>query len=206
MKKVKKSKAISGVGICEWGGTLADSGTAYNYERAYNRYFAGMSDTKQSIYLYGTEAGNDTYDEKLGEITAEGVYFRSSVGTIFEGLDNLKMLWTSSIPSNRISSTFLHYGHQVCEDADDDGLTEVCSRMQVTHKPKAKEHSIQVENLRFCLTFDEDYKMIKFLGIAPNTEWETDVHGFTHNLCRFGLCYCQREEETVIFEFATNSN
>lgn len=202
MKKVKKSKAISGVGICEWGGTLADSGTAYNYERAYNRYFAAASVTIQSIYLYGTEAGNDTYDEKLGEITAEGVYFRSSVGTMYEGLDNLKMLWTSSIPSNRISSTFLHYGHQVCEDADDDGLTEVCARMQVTHKYRSAEDEIEVDNLSFCLTFDEDYKMIKFLGIAPNTTWKTDVHGYTHKLCGVGLCDGQGEGDTVIFEVA----
>ena len=199
MKKVKKSKAISGVGICEWGGTLADSGTAYNYERAYNRYFAAASDTVQSIYLYGTEAGSDTYDEKLGEITAEGVYFRSSQGNIFEGKEAHKGLWTSP---QRISSTFLHYGHQVCEDADGDGLTEVCARMQVTHKYGSAEDEIEVDNLSFCLTFDEDYKMIKFLGIAPNTKWETDVHGYTHNLCGVGLCDGQGEGDTVIFEVA----
>jgi len=199
MKKVKKSKAISGVGICEWGGTLADSGTAYNYERAYNRYFAACSDTIQSNYLYGTEAASDTYDEKQGEITAEGVYFRSSLGSIFEGKEALKGLWTSP---QRISSTFLHYGHQVCEDADGDGLTEVCARMQVTHKYGSAEDEIEVDNLSFCLTFDEDYKMIKFLGIAPNTTWKTDVHGYTHKLCGVGLCDGQGEGDTVIFEVA----
>ena len=198
MKKVKKSKAISGVGICEWGGTLADSGTAYNYERAYNRYFAAASVTIQSIYLYGTEAGSDTYDEKLGEITAEGVYWRSSQGNIF-GKEGLKGLWTGG---GRISSTFLHYGHQVCEDADGDGLTEVCARMQVTHKYRSAEDEIEVDNLSFCLTFDEDYKMIKFLGIAPNTTWKTDVHGYTHKLCGVGLCDGQGEGDTVIFEVA----
>ena len=75
MKKVKKSKAISGVGICEWGGTLPDSGTAYNYKISNNRYFAGIYDTVQSIYLYGVDVGSVDYDENMGQITAEGVYF-----------------------------------------------------------------------------------------------------------------------------------
>ena len=107
--------------------------------------------------------GSDTYDENLGEITAEGVYFRSSAGNIFEGLEALKGLWTYP---HRISSTFLHYGHQVCEDADDDGLTEVCARHQVMHKLRTAEHAIQVDNLSFCLTVlltSTKYFFFKFL-------------------------------------------
>ena len=131
MKKVKKSKAISGFGICEWGGTLADSGTAYNDEIVYNRYFVGVYDTVRSIYLHVAEVGSDNYNEKLEKITAESVYFRSSQGNIFEGLDGFKFIWKSP---HRISSTFITYGHQVCENADGDGLIELCARHQVMHK------------------------------------------------------------------------
>ena len=147
--------------------------------------------------------GSVTYDENTGQITAEGVYFQSSQGNIFEGLDGLKMLWTHHL---RISSAFITYGHLVCENAYGDGLTEVCARHQVMHKLGAVEHSIDVDNLSFCLTFGEDYKMTKVLGVIPNTAWETAVNEFTHNICRVGLCDGQGEEETVIFEFATNSN
>ena len=75
MKKVKKSKAISGVGIYEWGGTLADTETVYNYQIAYNIYFVDVYDTVQSIYLHCADVGSDTYDKNMGEITAYGVYF-----------------------------------------------------------------------------------------------------------------------------------
>ena len=70
MKKLKKSKGISGSGIYEWGGELADFETAYNYQMAYDRYFAGMSG----------KAASDTYDAKLGAITAEVAHMRTSGG------------------------------------------------------------------------------------------------------------------------------
>ena len=80
MKKLKKSKGISGSGICEWGGELADFETAYNYQMAYDRYFAGMSDTITDRFLYGGKAASDTYDAKLGAITADGAHMRTSGG------------------------------------------------------------------------------------------------------------------------------
>ena len=165
MKKVKKSKDISGSGICEWGGTLADSETAYNYQIAYNRYFAGVSDTVQSVYLYGAEVGGDTYDEKLGVITAEGIFFRSSQGNIYEGQDALKGLWTFPY---RISSTFITYGHQVCKNADGDSFTEVCVRKHVYHKVEPEEHAIDVDNFSFCIISTEVCNMKIFWVIVPN--------------------------------------
>ena len=80
MKKVKKIKGISGSGICEWGGKLAYIKTAYHYQIAYDRYFSGMSDTLLDRFLYGNNAGSDTYDAKLGAITADGVTLRTSWG------------------------------------------------------------------------------------------------------------------------------
>ena len=68
-KKVKKSKGISGSGICEWGGTFAYFQTAYNYQIAFNKYFAGISNTANAYYLYFSDGASKTYDEKMGEIT-----------------------------------------------------------------------------------------------------------------------------------------
>ena len=69
MKKVNNSKGISGSGICEWGGTLADFGTAYYYQIAYDRYFAVVYDTVQANYLHGSDEAGDTYYEKLVAIS-----------------------------------------------------------------------------------------------------------------------------------------
>ena len=80
MKKVTKSRGISGSGICEWGGELADFETAYNYQIAYDRYFAGMSNTITERFLYGGKSASDTYDAKLGAITAEDAHMRTSGG------------------------------------------------------------------------------------------------------------------------------
>ena len=52
--------------------------TAYNYQMAYDRYFAGMSDTITYRFLYGGKAGSGTYDAKLGAITAEGSHMQTS--------------------------------------------------------------------------------------------------------------------------------
>ena len=62
MKKVKKSQGISGSGICEWGGTLADAETAYNYQMAFDRYFAVVSDTVLAYCLHGADAAGNSYD------------------------------------------------------------------------------------------------------------------------------------------------
>ena len=80
MKKVKKSKGISGSGVCERGGEFSDFETAYNYQMAYDRYFAGMSDTITGRFIYGGKAGSDTYDANLGAITAEGAHMQTSGG------------------------------------------------------------------------------------------------------------------------------
>ena len=84
MNQVKKSKGISGSGICEWGGTLADFETSYYYQIAYDRYFAGISDTVQANCLHGDDEASNTYDEKLGAITSDGKYLRSYQGTLIE--------------------------------------------------------------------------------------------------------------------------
>ena len=105
----------------------------------------------------------------------------------------------------RISSTFITYGHQVCENADGDGLTEVCAKVQAIHKKEQDEDGIEVENLTFCLTFTEDYKMKKFLAIAPNVQWQIEAHSLTYNLCPVGNCDGQGDGETVIWEFGTIS-
>ena len=60
MKKVKKIKGISGSGICEWGGTLADVETSYYYQMAFDIYFAGVSDTVLSYCLHVDEARSST--------------------------------------------------------------------------------------------------------------------------------------------------
>ena len=65
MNKVKKSKGISGSGICEWVGNLADFKTAYNYQITYDRYFVGISNTASGRYIYGADAASDTYDAKV---------------------------------------------------------------------------------------------------------------------------------------------
>ena len=70
---VKNSKDVSGRVISEWGGTLDDPETAYKYQIAYTRYFTGVSDTVQAIYLYVADMGSDTYDGNMGAITAYGV-------------------------------------------------------------------------------------------------------------------------------------
>ena len=73
-KKVKKnkSKGISGSGICEWGGELADFEIVYNYQIANDRYFAGIPDTALARSLYGADVASDNYDAKFGAITADG--------------------------------------------------------------------------------------------------------------------------------------
>ena len=58
----------------------------------------------------------------------------------------------------RISSQFIRYGRQVCKNVDG-GLTEVCARVHAIHKYEKDEYDIDVENLSFCLTFTEDYKL-----------------------------------------------
>ena len=200
MKKVKKSKVISGSGICEWGGTLADVETSYNYQKAFDRYFAGITENVLVHAIHGDEAARSTYDEKLGAITADVFYFRSSQGQTVDTHEKLAGLWVND-SWGRISSVFIPYGHQVCENADDDGLTEVCARQHVYHKRYHDEHEVHVDNLSFCLTFNEDYKMTKFMGVGPNVAWKTDVHGLTFNYCAVGACDGQGEGETVIWEF-----
>ena len=59
--------------------------------------------------------------------------------------------------------------------------------------------------MSFCLTFTEDYKLKKFLVIAPNVQWRIDVHSLTYNLCPVDNCDGQGEGETVIWEFGTLS-
>ena len=65
---------IWGSDICEWVRKLADFKTAYNYQIAHNRYFAGIYDTYLVRYLYGADAASDTYDAKVGLITADGFF------------------------------------------------------------------------------------------------------------------------------------
>ena len=119
MKKVNKSKGISGNGICEWGGKLADFKTAYDYQIAYDRYFAGMTDTLLARFIYGNKAGSDTYDANLGEITADGVTLRTSGGANLPTAEAIKALWTMTMDplpiSVRINLQIIMYGrHQVC--------------------------------------------------------------------------------------------
>ena len=74
-----------------------------------------MVQSKPDIFMV-LMRGSDIYDAKMGEITAYGVYFRSSEGTFIEDPDTLKDLWLSNLipfQTVRISSTFLIYGHQV---------------------------------------------------------------------------------------------
>ena len=75
MKKVKNSNAISGGGIYERGGTLADSERSYNCRRSFGRYFVDVSDKVKTNYPYGDDAASDNYDEKMGSATTYGVYF-----------------------------------------------------------------------------------------------------------------------------------
>ena len=63
MKNVKKSKGISCSGICEWGGTLADVETAYYYQKAFDRYFAGITENVLVHAIHGDEAARSTYDK-----------------------------------------------------------------------------------------------------------------------------------------------
>ena len=202
MKKVKKNKGISGSGICEWGGELADFETAYNYQIAYDRYFVGIYDTITDRFLYGADVASDTYDAKLGAIIAEGDHMRTSEEGVFPNEEMMKGLWTMNLDPMpipiRISSQFIMYGHQVCKNVDG-GITEVCARQQVYHKHEKYEYDIEVANLTFCLTFTEDYKLKKFLAIAPNVQWQIDVHALTYNLCPVDNCDGQGEGETVIW-------
>ena len=89
MKKVKKIQGISGSGICEWGGTLAYVETAYYYQMAFDIYFAGI--TKKSLVhaIHGDEAQSSSYDEKLGSVTADYFYFRSSQGQTVDSAERL---------------------------------------------------------------------------------------------------------------------
>ena len=62
IKKVKKSKGISGSGIYEWGSTLAYVETAYYYQMDFDRYFAGVSNTVLPYFLHVADVASDTYD------------------------------------------------------------------------------------------------------------------------------------------------
>ena len=130
-------------------------------------------------------------------------------GFLFPDEEAIKALWTMTMDplpiALRISSTYITYGHQVCENADGDGLTEVCARQQLYHKPEDDEYDTEVDNLTFCLTFTEHYKMKKFLAIPPNVQWQIELHALTHNLCPVDNCDGQGEGETVIWEFGTLS-
>ena len=202
MKKVKKSKVISGSGICEWGGTLADAETAYYYKTAFDRHFSGISDTLIARTVHGADAASDTYDELVGANTADDVYQRGATGFALDTPENIKGWWTMEMfGAEWIYATWIPYGHQVCENADGDGLTEVCARQMAYHKVDHEEHSIHVNNLTFCLTFTEDYKMNKFLDVGPDVSWKTDIYGLTYNYCPVGACDGQGEGETVIWEF-----
>ena len=66
---------------------------------------------------------------------------------------------------------------------------------QNEYKPQACKcwALIDVDNFIFWLTFGEDYKMTKVLGIAQNIAWQTDVHGYTDNIFGVGLCDGQGE-------------
>ena len=86
----------------------------------------------------------------------------------------------------------------MCENVDGDGLTEVCARQHIYHKRKWDKHAVHVDNVFLCLTFTEDYKMKKYLGVGPNVAWKTDIHGFTYNYFPVGACDVQGELETVI--------
>ena len=97
IKKVKKNKGISGSGICELGGELADFKTAYNYKISYDRYFAGMSSTIKDRFLYVDNVASDTYDAKLGAITAEDAHMRTSGGVVFPNEEMMKGLWKMSL-------------------------------------------------------------------------------------------------------------
>ena len=200
-KVLPQLKKVSGSGICVRGGELADYKTAYYYRIAYDSYFAGIYDTALARHQYGADVASDTYDAKLGANTADGFLFRSSTGTLIEDAETLKGLWTFTLNplpiSVRLPSTFTMYGHQVCENVDG-GLTEVCARQTVIHKKEEEEHVIEVDNMTFCLTFTEDYKMKKFLEIAPDVAWKTNVDGYTHKLCLVGDCGGQGEGKSVI--------
>ena len=95
MNKVKKSKVISGSGIYEWGGTLADVETSYNYQKAFDRYFSGIAENVLVHIVYGDEAQSSTYDEKLEAITEDDLYFRSSVGQTVDSAERLAGLWAN---------------------------------------------------------------------------------------------------------------
>ena len=107
---------------------------------------------------------SDNYDEKLGTFTEDGVYFLSSQGKLIEHSFSLKGLWTTP---TRLSSTIIVYANQVYKNADD-GLMQVCAKVQVNHKYGIPEHAIDIDNFNFCLTLIEDKKIKKFNGVAPN--------------------------------------
>ena len=102
-----------------------------------------------------------------------------------------------------ISSTFIPYGHQVCKNADGDGLKEVCTIQHIYHKVEREEHAIDVDSLSFCILFTEDYKMKKVSGVGPNVYWQKAVHGYTYKYCVVCVCDGQGEGETVIWEFGS---
>ena len=95
MKKVKKIKVITGSGICEWGGTLADVEIAFNYQKAFDRYFSGIAENVLVHIVYGDEAQSSTYYEILEAITADDLYFRSSVGQTVDSAERLAGLWAN---------------------------------------------------------------------------------------------------------------
>ena len=199
-KKVKNSKGISGSGICEWGGTLADVETAYYYQIAFDRHFSGLSDTILASYVHGTDAAIAVYDDLVGAHSADDIIQRGATGYMPATPADIKKWWTMQT-GDWISGTWIPYGHQVCENADGDGLTEVCARQMAYTKPKSQEHAINVDNMSWCLTFTEDYKVTKFLEIGPNVSWKTDIHALTYHYCAEGACDGQGEGETVIWEF-----
>ena len=147
MKKFKKSKGISVSGICEWGGTLADDGTSYYYQISSDRHFAGVSDTFIANAVHGADVESDTYDEKVGANIADDVYKRVTTGFVIDNLEDIKGWWTmSKYDTECISTTYIPFGHQMCKNADDDGLTEVCAIHIEYHKVDYEEHAIHVDN------------------------------------------------------------
>ena len=72
------------------------------------------------------------------------------MGGVLEYLEYIKGFWTmAKYGLGSISSTFIPYGHQVCKNADGDGLKEVCTIQHIYHKVEPEEHAINVDNLGF---------------------------------------------------------
>ena len=81
----------------------------------------------------------------------------------------------------------------MCKNDDSDGFKEVCAIQHIYQEVEREEHAIDVDNLSFCITFTEDYKVTKFVEIGPDVYGQKAVHGYTYNYCAEGACDVQGE-------------